>query len=83
MQTILGMNLFKFDDGTTDEFKVSKHFWIFIVATVLLALVTLGLWYAWSHKERIRRSRPRLSPRLSRHMGRKEIDLQTLKAVKI
>ncbi|KAJ5794878.1 hypothetical protein N7457_001477 [Penicillium paradoxum] len=55
VSTILGMNLFKFDDGTTDEFIVSKYFWVFIVATVLLTVLTLGLWYAWSNKERLRR----------------------------
>jgi hypothetical protein len=49
------MNLFKFDDGTTEELKISKQFWIFFVATLILAMITLGIWYLWTHKEQITR----------------------------
>lgn len=49
------MNLFKFDDGTTDEFKTSKEFWIYIVATIILAIITISIWYLWTHKEQVRR----------------------------
>lgn len=49
------MNLFKFDDGTTEELRISKQFWIFVVATIILAAITITIWYLWTHKERITR----------------------------
>ncbi|KAJ6132704.1 hypothetical protein N7471_007919 [Penicillium samsonianum] len=55
VSSIFGMNLFKFDDGTTDEFRISKEFWIYIVATIILAIITISIWYLWTHKEQVRR----------------------------
>jgi uncharacterized membrane protein len=48
------MNLFKFDDGTTEEFRISKQFWIYVVATIILAIITVSV-YLWTHKEQVRR----------------------------
>jgi hypothetical protein len=59
-QSIFGMNLFKFDDGTTEELRISKQFWIFIVATIILAVITTGMWYTWTRKEQITRIKSRL-----------------------
>lgn len=50
------MNLFKFDDGT-GEFKISTKFWIFVVATIILAVITLSGWFLWTHKEEAMRRR--------------------------
>ncbi|CAI7590542.1 unnamed protein product [Penicillium bialowiezense] len=55
VSSVFGMNLFKFDDGTTEELRISKQFWIFIVATIILAIITISIWYVWTHKERITR----------------------------
>jgi hypothetical protein len=54
------MNLFKFDDGTTEELRISKQFWIFVVATIILAIITISMWYLWTQKERITRRKSRL-----------------------
>ncbi|KAJ5395331.1 uncharacterized protein N7487_009634 [Penicillium crustosum] len=53
MSSIFGMNLFKFDDGTTEKFKVSDQIWIFVVATIVLGFLTYVSWYLWSHKKQI------------------------------
>lgn len=50
------MNLFDFDDDT-EGFKISNKFWIFIVATLILAVITLSGWFLWSHKEGMTRRR--------------------------
>ncbi|CAG8403755.1 unnamed protein product [Penicillium salamii] len=55
VSSVFGMNLFKFDDGTTEELRISKQFWIFVVATIILAVITITIWYLWTHKERITR----------------------------
>ncbi|CAG8214147.1 unnamed protein product [Penicillium olsonii] len=55
VSSVFGMNLFKFDDGTTEELRISKQFWIFVVATIILAAITITIWYLWTHKERITR----------------------------
>ncbi|KAJ5149415.1 hypothetical protein N7448_000993 [Penicillium atrosanguineum] len=60
VSSVLGMNLFKFDDGTTKVLTISKQFWIFVVATIILAIVTLGGWYIWTHKEEVMRRKFRL-----------------------
>ncbi|KAJ5472389.1 hypothetical protein N7530_006390 [Penicillium desertorum] len=54
VSSIFGMNLFKFDDGTTEEFRISKQFWIYVVATIILAIITVSV-YLWTHKEQVRR----------------------------
>ncbi|KAJ5857708.1 hypothetical protein N7455_008602 [Penicillium solitum] len=55
MSSIFGMNLFKFDDGTTEKFKVSTQIWIYVVATIILGFLTYVMWYLWSHKKQIMR----------------------------
>ena len=47
--------MFKFDDGTTEKFKVSKQIWIYVVATIILGFLTYVMWYLWSHKKQIMR----------------------------
>ncbi|KZN86780.1 hypothetical protein EN45_053290 [Penicillium chrysogenum] len=54
VSSIFGMNLFKFDDGTTEEFRISKQFWIYVVATIILAIITVSV-YLWTHKKQVRR----------------------------
>ncbi|OQE34542.1 hypothetical protein PENCOP_c017G05383 [Penicillium coprophilum] len=63
VSSFFGMNLFKFDNGTTEELKVSKQFWIFFVATIILAIITISTWYLWTHKEQVRRRKFRLLKR--------------------
>jgi hypothetical protein len=48
------MNLFKFEDDT-GELKISKQFWIFVIATIILAIITLGGWFVWTHQEGVLR----------------------------
>lgn len=48
------MNLFKYEDDT-GEFIISKQFWIFVVATLILAIITLGGWFLWTHQEEVLR----------------------------
>ncbi|KAJ5372064.1 hypothetical protein N7517_004070 [Penicillium concentricum] len=55
VSSFFGMNLFKFDDGTTEELRISRQFWIFVVATIILAVITISTWYLWTHKEQVRR----------------------------
>lgn len=50
------MNLFKFDDST-GELKISIQFWIFVVATIILAIITLSGWFLWTHQEEVVRRR--------------------------
>ncbi|KAJ5816967.1 hypothetical protein N7447_009200 [Penicillium robsamsonii] len=63
VSTFFGMNLFKFDNGTTEELKISRQFWIFVVATIILAIITISTWYLWTHKEQVRRRKFRLLKR--------------------
>ncbi|KAJ5886291.1 uncharacterized protein N7473_008965 [Penicillium subrubescens] len=60
VSSVLGMNLFKFGDGTTENFTISRQFWIFVVATAILAIITVGCWFIWTHKERLKRGKHRL-----------------------
>lgn len=68
------MNLFKFDDGTTEEFRVSKQLWIYVVATIILAIITLGIWYLWTHKEQVRRRNFRLLKRVTPHEAKGDFE---------
>lgn len=56
VSSVLGMNLFDFDNDTAG-FKISNKFWIFIVATLILAVITLSGWFVWAHKEGMMRRR--------------------------
>ncbi|CAI7636534.1 unnamed protein product [Penicillium glandicola] len=60
VSSIFGMNLFKFDDGTTEEFKVSHQFWIYVVTTIIVTIITAAIWYLLTHKEQVRRRSSRL-----------------------
>ncbi|KAJ5510937.1 hypothetical protein N7453_003040 [Penicillium expansum] len=74
VSSIFGMNLFKFDDGTTEEFRVSKQLWIYVVATIILAIITLGIWYLWTHKEQVRRRNFRLLKRVTPHEAKGDFE---------
>ncbi|CAI7571700.1 unnamed protein product [Penicillium manginii] len=50
VSSVIGMNLFNFEENT-GELIISKQFWIFVVATIILAIITLGGWYVWTHQE--------------------------------
>ncbi|KAJ9487980.1 hypothetical protein VN97_g5319 [Penicillium thymicola] len=76
MSSIFGMNLFKFDDGTTEEFKVSRQLWIYVVATIILGCLTYVIWYLWSHKRQIIRRIFRV-PELGIHQETKEMSIDT------
>ncbi|KUM64230.1 hypothetical protein ACN42_g2875 [Penicillium freii] len=76
MSSIFGMNLFKFDDGTTEEFKVSRQIWIYVVATIILGFLTYVIWYLWSHKKQIIRRIFRF-PELRLHQETKEVSSDT------
>lgn len=55
-QTVLGMNLFSFHDGKgTQNFTISKQFWIFVVLAVPLTLLTLGSWFIFTRRRVLRR----------------------------
>lgn len=69
------MNLFKFDDGTTEGFTISTQFWIFVVATIILAIITLGGWYIWTHKEEVMRRKSRFSKEDMPKGAEKDIEL--------
>jgi hypothetical protein len=49
-QSFLGMNLFDFksEDGSL---QASPQFWIFIVTTVPLTMLTVGGWYLYKMKQ--------------------------------
>ena len=51
---------FKFDNGTIEGFRISNQFWISIVASIILANVTLGGWYIWTYKEEVMRRKSRV-----------------------
>lgn len=70
------MNLFKFDDGTTDEFTISNQFWIFIVATIILAVITLSGWFIWTHKEEVMRRKSRLPSQDPPQGSEQDIELE-------
>ncbi|KAJ5854641.1 hypothetical protein N7534_007184 [Penicillium rubens] len=36
------------------EFRISKQFWIYVVATIILAIITVSV-YLWTHKKQVRR----------------------------
>lgn len=70
------MNLFKFDDGTTDEFRISRQFWIFVVATIILAIITLSGWFILTHKEEKLRQKSRLSSQDTPQGTEQDIELE-------
>ena len=51
-QSFLGMNLFTFQAPDGSGFAISKQFWIFVLLTVSLTLITVGSWTAMSRKRR-------------------------------
>jgi hypothetical protein len=51
-QSLLGMNLFAFQSSDGPGFQISKQFWIFIVLTVPLTILTVGSWFFIAHKRR-------------------------------
>ena len=46
------MEFFNFELGedNSEEFVISKHFWIYWAITVPLSLFTLGLWFVWDRR---------------------------------
>jgi len=57
---LLGMNLFSFDDNTT-SLRTSTDFWIFVVATVALTTITVGVWKYYTRQKQMPK-RPRGPP---------------------
>jgi len=57
--SILGMNLFAFQSADSSDFQISKQFWIFIVLTVPLTLITVGSWVVLARKRRKQRMEER------------------------
>jgi hypothetical protein len=58
-QSILGTNLVAFSSADSSNFQVSKQFWIFIVLTIPLTIITLGSWVVMARKGRKRRMKER------------------------
>ncbi|KAF4634108.1 hypothetical protein G7Y89_g4004 [Cudoniella acicularis] len=51
--SFLGMNLFTFgSDPTNPSFGVSKQFWVFFMLTVPLTILTVGIWFLFSHRRK-------------------------------
>jgi hypothetical protein len=46
------MNLFTFQAPDGSGFAISKQFWIFVLLTVSLTLITVGSWTAMARKRR-------------------------------
>jgi hypothetical protein len=65
LQSILGMNLFAFQSADSSNFQISKQFWIFIVLTVPLTLITVGSWIVMARKRRRQRIKEREEQALS------------------
>jgi hypothetical protein len=57
LQSFLGMNLFEF--GTEDgSLQASPQFWIFLVTTIPLTMLTVGGWYIYKTRHnRMRKAR--------------------------
>jgi len=58
-QSILGMNLFTFSSDNSSRFQVSKQFWVFVVLTIPLTLITVGLWVIMARRGRKQKMRER------------------------
>lgn len=69
-QTVLGMNLFNFDDAT-GNFVISGQFWIFVVLAVPLTLLTLGTWYVFTRRRR-KQQRKRMLEEENEELDEKE-----------
>ncbi|KAG9229025.1 hypothetical protein BJ875DRAFT_388208, partial [Amylocarpus encephaloides] len=52
ISSLLGMNLFSFQGTDGKGFQVSQQFWIFIVLSVPLTILTVGSWFYISYKRR-------------------------------
>jgi cytochrome c-type biogenesis protein CcmH/NrfF len=46
------MNLFAFQGPDGSGFQMSHQFWVFIVLTVPLTLLTVGTWFYVAHKRK-------------------------------
>lgn len=48
------MNLFDFgpSEGEAEGFQISKQFWIFVILTVPLTLITIGSWMVLERKRK-------------------------------
>jgi hypothetical protein len=57
-QSILGMNLFSFGSDSSG-FQTSNQFWIFIVLTIPLTIITVGSWVIMARQGRKQRIRER------------------------
>ncbi|KAB8228804.1 uncharacterized protein BDW43DRAFT_290008 [Aspergillus alliaceus] len=67
VSTLLGMNLFDFEGPNGEVFRISRQFWIFVVAAVPLTLLTLGSWY-YVTQRRLRFQKKKLNEKKELHM---------------
>ncbi|KAG0651758.1 hypothetical protein D0Z07_1903 [Hyphodiscus hymeniophilus] len=59
MASILGMNLFVFQSADSSDFQISKQFWVFIVLTIPLTLITVGSWIIMARRRRKQKNKER------------------------
>jgi hypothetical protein len=58
-KSILGMNLFVFSSSDSSDFQISKQFWIYVVLTVPLTVITVGSWIVMARRARKQRMKER------------------------
>ncbi|KAF4629741.1 hypothetical protein G7Y89_g8405 [Cudoniella acicularis] len=56
ISSLLGTNLFAFDPNTTN-FEISRQFWIWVVTTVPLTLLTIGYWKYITYRQQMKKAR--------------------------
>ena len=56
MQSIFGMNLFTFETAQGSGFQISAQFWIFLILSVPLTLLTVGAWFIIVRKRNKKRA---------------------------
>ena len=61
MQSLFGMNFFTFETAQESGFQVSAQFWIFLILSLPLTLLTVGAWFIIMRKKNKKRA---LSKRL-------------------
>ncbi|EKV17458.1 hypothetical protein PDIG_14730 [Penicillium digitatum PHI26] len=51
-----------------------KQFWMYVVATIILAVITLGIWDLWTHKEQARKRNFCTLKRVTPHEAKEDVE---------